>query len=310
MVATAMAALLLSGCSAWGSATIGDPSSTMKISVVNDMGVSVDAVRVKAVGQKAFGEPLVQNGYLDDGAQAELCLDAQEGQLYDLALTCINGASYELHDLNLGDMFETELKVSPSTGLGYATYTSISLGDEINTLPDERAYSQKAAYEAYLVKVSLDLSHASVKVSGTTYKKDADIKVVGGKKLKLAIAAKDGYEVSKVTATCLGKKVKVTDKGDGVYVVKASCVADGLVIKVVAKEMQQVDTSWQSAGDSGYYYTPAPSQGSGGSDSGSSGGNSSGNSSSSGGSDSGSSSGSDAGSGGDDGGTGDGCFDI
>lgn len=251
VVAFAAAALFaLSGCGMGNAGTIGNDDASTSIALTNELGAPVCSVNVREQGKDSGGDPLPQSGYLNEGATAQLKVDAAVGTLYDVTLACINGATYELHGVPLADVQDAFAKVSPSTGLGYLTYTSVKLGDEINTLPDEKAFSEKSAYEASLVKVSFTSSHATVTVGKKSCKGSCSLKVVGGKKLTFTVKAQDGYEISKVTATSAGAKVKVKRTSSGAYRISADDVASGLTIKVTAKKVQTEQNTWN---DNQYY---------------------------------------------------------
>lgn len=274
-LALAAAALLLAlGCSVLTGCgdkvpVIGDPAAGMKISVTNGTGTTIDSLQVKDSTDAKYGEPLAMDKYLDTEQSADLYWDVEPNVNYDIAFTSINGGQYELHNVPLNDVSNAILKISPSTQLGYLEYTSLSLGDDINMLPDEKAYDELTKYQATFKSITLKLSHATIKANGEKYQKGDTLKASDTKKLVFTVQVKDGYTLESVSASYKGEPVKVKeDLAEGTYTISAKNIKDGLVIRVKTTENayqewtdygNQDDNGNGGSGDNGSKKDPTPS---------------------------------------------------
>lgn len=254
-LALAAAALLLAlGCGALTGCgnkvpTVGDPATGMRISVTNGTGTSIDSLQVKDSEDAKYGDPLTLENYLDAEQTIDLFWPVEANVNYDIAFTSINGGKYELHNVPLNDVSNAILKISPSTQLGYLEYTSLSLGDDINTLPEEKEYAKQAEYRKTFRSIALKLTHASVKVDGKKYLNGDTLKASNTKKLVFTVGVKDGWQLESVTASVNGKSVALEENyAEGTYTIAAKDIQKGLTITVKTTEVVWTDNSYQDSG--------------------------------------------------------------
>jgi hypothetical protein len=164
----AAAALLLclvacftaTGCSS-SALQIGSTSDSSTISATNKTGQSITAVAIKSSSNEAYDSALEQDSDWENDAVAEIHFSEPESEasatseddtdlilnnLQSISFTTADGMTYELHQLNLSDIQDASLYLEDQ--IAYLEYTSVSTGEEVNTLDAEKAYQEQVAAEA------------------------------------------------------------------------------------------------------------------------------------------------------------------
>ena|GEM_PF-4113695 len=130
------------------------------IALSNGLGKDINGVYVKATADSAYGSNLMGSGnvfksnetatlYCPAITTAATGSEVALRPTADVRLTCSDGSSYELHQLNLTDI--KDAKVALSDGVAYLEYTSATDSQKVSTLETEKgliAQAQQSAAEA------------------------------------------------------------------------------------------------------------------------------------------------------------------
>lgn len=112
---------------------------------MNSSGSDIIAVCIKAAEDEDWSDSfLAEEDVFEADETSLLCWEPEEDAFYDLQITYADEAQAVLHGLDLADIDEGEI-LCDETGLTYLAYTSISTGEQTDTLEIEQALAAAAA---------------------------------------------------------------------------------------------------------------------------------------------------------------------
>lgn len=116
-----------------------------RIALLNSSGSDIIAVCIKAAEDEDWSDSfLAEEDVFEADETSLLCWEPEEDAFYDLQITYADEAQAVLHGLDLADIDEGEI-LCDETGLTYLAYTSISTGEQTDTLEIEQALAAAAA---------------------------------------------------------------------------------------------------------------------------------------------------------------------
>lgn len=116
-----------------------------RIALLNSSGSDITAVCIKAAEDEDWSDSLLaEEDVFEADETSLLCWEPEEDVFYDLQLTYADETQAVLHGLDLTDIDEGEI-LCDDTGLTYLAYTSVSTGEQADTLEAEQALAAAAA---------------------------------------------------------------------------------------------------------------------------------------------------------------------